>query len=718
VERSDPKAILESREAVLQRVKENEETFEVRADRTFHYEDGSMRQYGVRVAVRKRGGRDFTVTAKEARSTKEGEDLELNGDVKLLASDGFELAVQHATYNQQQNLVTAEGDVSFLKGHLSGSSKGMTYDTSTEVLRLLADPDVLLTPDPEGGTEGMAFKAGSATLDRVQHLLSLDENASVNKGGQVLNGDTVLARLSEDEQRVTFIELHGNARVTGSEATFQELTSRDMALEYAEDGTTIQRAVLRGDAVVVLAATGEDAGHRRVSAGVLDLLFDAEGKLTRAVGSEGSRVEIPGNDAGRTQAVTGTNLLAESGPGGSLSSLRFTDDVVYQERTEQKGRGVSTRTAKARTLELRLTDDGVQSAVFGGGATFDESGLSGSARAIEYDVRAGRLVLATEPGSPDARMVDQRLSMTARRMEVGLEGHDFEAQGGVKTELRPSAAGDDGRRMPGLFAQERSVNANAERVSSSGTGGRMTYSGDAALWQGDTAVRAASIDLDREGGNLVATGAARLSLPLDKGLATGRAARLQYDDQRRRVTLDTPVATPGARGTAPGTPPAAPAAAAPSAPAPRGTASGAKPAAPPAGARGTPAPAPAASASGVPAGTQSYLSGPQGEVRADRITVDLAARSSSTERMDATGTVTLRVGGKRASSQELHYLAKDESYELVGSARAPVSVIESCRATTGKTLIFYGSTDRILVDGNEEIRTQTKGGGSCTPWAR
>ena len=86
--------------------------------------------------------------------------------------------------------------------------------------------------------------------------------------------------------------------------------------------------------------------------------------------------------------------------------------------------------------------------------------------------------------------------------------------------------------------------------------------------------------------------------------------------------------------------------------------------------------------------------------------------------MDASGTVTLRVGAKRASSEQLKYLAKDGSYELVGSARAPVSVVESCRATTGKTLIFYGSTDRILVDGNEEIRTQTKGGGSCAPSAR
>ena len=36
-----------------------------------------------------------------------------------------------------------------------------------------------------------------------------------------------------------------------------------------------------------------------------------------------------------------------------------------------------------------------------------------------------------------------------------------------------------------------------------------------------------------------------------------------------------------------------------------------------------------------------------------------------------------------------------------------------CQETTGKTLTFFKASDRVLVDGNEEIRTQTKGGGKC-----
>jgi hypothetical protein len=42
-----------------------------------------------------------------------------------------------------------------------------------------------------------------------------------------------------------------------------------------------------------------------------------------------------------------------------------------------------------------------------------------------------------------------------------------------------------------------------------------------------------------------------------------------------------------------------------------------------------------------------------------------------------------------------------------------VRIVEECRETQGRTLTFFKSTDRIVVDGNEESRTQTKGGAKC-----
>ena len=36
-----------------------------------------------------------------------------------------------------------------------------------------------------------------------------------------------------------------------------------------------------------------------------------------------------------------------------------------------------------------------------------------------------------------------------------------------------------------------------------------------------------------------------------------------------------------------------------------------------------------------------------------------------------------------------------------------------CQETNGKTLTFWKASDRVVVDGNNEVRTQTKGGGKC-----
>ena len=47
---------------------------------------------------------------------------------------------------------------------------------------------------------------------------------------------------------------------------------------------------------------------------------------------------------------------------------------------------------------------------------------------------------------------------------------------------------------------------------------------------------------------------------------------------------------------------------------------------------------------------------------------------------------------------------------------APVTmVVADCQELSGKTLTFFKASDRVQVDGNDEVRTQTKGGGKCAP---
>jgi lipopolysaccharide export system protein LptA len=547
-------------------------------------------------------------------------------------------------------------------------------------------PDVRFSPGEADQGQPMRFQAGSASLDRIQHVLSLTDQATVVRARQAMGADSVVARLSEDEQRVSLVELRGHSTVK-SEGSLESMAARDMDLLYAEDGETLQRAVLTADAQVAV-VPGPRGGGRRFSGGVLDLTLDAAGDVEQATGRDGVVVDLTSGEA-PGQRVSARAFEAANGPAGTLSNLRFSDDVEYSEpRKASKANG--TRRAKGRSLQLRLADDMVRSAVFSGGASFEDGDLTAAAAEIHYDVAADRLVL--DAGAPDARsrLADERLALTAHHIEVGLENSALAANGGVKSVFQPQPPtreqGPQKRQRSALLADEQAVNINAERVASAPGGDRFVYTGEAMLWQGETAIRADTIDLDREGGNLTAAGTARMSLPMKEGLASGRAVRIRYENGTRTLSFNDP--------------------AAPARPQP-------KPAAP--AVPGAPV-GPAAPI--VPTPPQSYLSGPEGEIRADRIDVVLAEGSSATERLDASGGVNLRMGAKRGTSQRLTYLASEQRYELSGTAAVPVNVVEACRATTGKTLIFYRSTDRILVDGNEEIRTQTKSDGPCLPSTR
>ena len=114
---------------------------------------------------------------------------------------------------------------------------------------------------------------------------------------------------------------------------------------------------------------------------------------------------------------------------------------------------------------------------------------------------------------------------------------------------------------------------------------------------------------------------------------------------------------------------------------------------------------------------QAHLSGPQGDLQADRIDVLLASQSSLVQRLEASVDVKLKVASRTASGAHLTYHADDERYVLTGTATTPVTVVEmstqttrTCRETMGKTLTFFRSTDRIVADGNEEMRMRV---GPC-----
>jgi lipopolysaccharide transport protein LptA len=212
-----------------------------------------------------------------------------------------------------------------------------------------------------------------------------------------------------------------------------------------------------------------------------------------------------------------------------------------------------------------------------------------------------------------------------------------------------------------MLKDSQPVNVTAKHLVYESGSGNAVYTGDARLWQGETAVQADTITIDDSKGDLAGKGSVKSTLRLqqtdtkDSGKPEFRttvvtADQLRYEEAQRRATY-----TGSAR-----------------------------------------------------------MNGPEGDLRSDRLELYLDAAGSALERVEAYDSVSLLSERRSVSGVRLTYYAADGRYLMSG---APVRVLEQlpqeCRETLGRTLTFFRSTDSISVDGNEESRTQTTSGGRC-----
>jgi LPS export ABC transporter protein LptC len=678
--RLDPRAILESAGAAFQQFQAARQDYVIEAERQLTYEGGATKFVNVTIKVNQREGRDFVVSGREAQAGDDRKDLQVTGDVKLAASDGFVATTDRATFNQDDATVRMAGPVSFEKGRMTGSGVGMTYNQMTDVLVLAKQARVVVTD--EAGKTVNEFSSGSATLARVENYLALDGDVHALRGDQVLEASQGRALLSENDEYITFIELRGDAHVAGGTA-FESMTARDIDLDYTDDGATLERARLTGNGVISMAG-GEDGPGRQFAGELLELTFAPDASLTKAVGKGNVRVDLPAAPDSPARSVRAQAFEATGAAGGELEAARFDNQVEYREAAAA---GRPARVARSNALRIALSGDVVTSATFTGSVKFEDQGLQASGAQAQYDPAKGALRLSGADAGGAPRVMDAQVEIEAEAIDVTLEGRRMAARGNVRTILR---AGTAKTRLPGLLQQGQPANVNANTLDYDGEGGKAAYTGAAALWQGETAIRANAITLDQTRGDLTATGAARSTIALETGMSVGAANEITYSDAARTIAFiggpPPPVVPAGINGSA------AP------------------------GARGT-APAPAAPT--APTGVVSQLSGPQGDVRAARIELVLANAGSQLDRLEAYTGVNIRVDTRLGTGDRLTYFADEGRYVMTGIPTVPVRILEECRETTGRTVTFFKSTERIIVDGDEQIRTQSKRGGPCpAPLAR
>jgi lipopolysaccharide export system protein LptA len=656
----DPGAIIETIGADLGRFSSSREDVRVKSEKQLTYADGSSKLLGVTIVTDERhGNRTFTITGKEGRVAKNDSTIALDGDVRLVGSDGMQLATEHATYADSDAIVRASGPVQFTRGRVSATGIGMTWDKTLDVLTILDQAVVQTAPDAKGANASMV-NAGTAAFARRDKVVRFERSVRIQRGGQVIEADRGITYLSPDEERIERVELHDHAHIVMSDApagALQTLSGRDMDLKYAADGESLEHALITSDAVIQLAGDTGTQG-RQIAAAVIDIALAADGSTPTALtGRDAVQLTFPpeAGVAGRT--IRAATLEARGEPGRGLTRALFSGNVQYRERSAD-----IDRAANSATLDVGLTRgmSSIEDAKFSRGVRFEEGKMSTLSAEGRYDIDKGTLALSgSEPGALVPHIVNEQIAIDAATIDVTLVGPKVKAVGNVRSELRPAseATGNDVK-MPSMLKKDLPVIVLGNALDYDGVTAKGTYTGAARLHQGDTSIKGETIVIDNRAGNLSASGNVATTTVLEQvnqekqkervhSIAT--AKDMTYDDAVRRLTYT---------GSA-------------------------------------------------------HMSGSDGDMTAARIDLYLKESGDELERAEAYDTVTLREQNRETKGMKMIYTPVNETYVVTGT---PVKIVDQCqRETIGKTLTFNKGTDNIVVDGNSQIRTQTKGGnGKCS----
>jgi LPS export ABC transporter protein LptC/lipopolysaccharide transport protein LptA len=678
VERTDASAVVESAEGHHLRWNRDKEEIRVSWGRQLTYPDGSSRMADITVVTTRAGGRVFTLTGRQGRIQDGEKVIAVEGAVRLEGSDGLLVTTERAEHSESDGVVRAPGPVTFARGRLRATGVGLTYDRQREIITILDRVQAQL--DAEAGSSGTALHitAGTAELNRIEHVIRFDRAVTAVRQGQTVTADSALARLSPGEDRVEALELRGNARVTAPPGggQLQALKGRDIDLKYGPDGETLEKVFVNGDAIMQL--KGSD-GAQQVAANTLDVALAPDGSTPIAIRAR-DRVELvigPASERAATRIIRADTFDATGEAGRGLTSGRFSGDVRFSEKS-----AAVDRTARSGVLDVKLAAGlgTIDEARFARGVRFDDAETRASAAAARYLVPSGVLELTgSEPGFERPRVLHPDITVTATRLDVTFppatsgttkvrNGADrppatrpsLAGSGKVTSEVggrepaRDRAGHADMAKLPSLLKRDQPVILAGDEFAFDGGRSTATYTGNARLLQGDTSIEANRMVLNEATGDLTASGSVIGTTMLqqvgkdgrkERVRSTARAAELTYEEALRRGTY-----TGGA-----------------------------------------------------------HVAGLQGDIRAARIELYLLPSGDELDRVEAYDEVTLVEGGRKTSGSRMTYQGAEERYVVTG---APVRIVDECgREMTGRSATK--TADRITVDGNEHSRTRTEGSSKC-----
>ena len=303
---------------------------------------------------------------------------------------------------------------------------------------------------------------------------------------------------------------------------------------------------------------------------------------------------------------------------------------------------------------------------FAGAVRFEDGQVRASSGQARYLVDRGRIDLdgVDETTGLSPRVTDGQVAIDAGHIEITTDPRRITAARDVRSVMTPVAGAPAGQaaevRRAGMLEKDQPVYAASAALDYDSASRVAVYTAEAPalarLWQGDTTIQAERLTVDDATGNLGGKGRVATTFVIEEvDEKTGKRDRTTSIGSADDFLYED------------------------------------------------------ASRKATYTG-QAHVSGPQGDLQASRIELFLAPEANELERLEAYTAISLRDATRVVSGDRLTYTAAEGRYLVVGS---PVKIDADCRETTGRTLTFYKSTNNIVVEPNDEFRTQVKSIPNC-----
>jgi lipopolysaccharide export system protein LptA len=618
---------------------------------------------------------------------------------------GLEVKTSNLWFDRNTGEASTTAPVEFELPPVQGRGLGASYSSADGIVRVARDVALQMAPSDQTGGMPVTASGSSLEIRRNDRTAVLAGPAIVKEGDRELSADRILVELDAD-YRARHVVADGHPEVHAAEGRGKIDVSADRFEAFLSGEGWIDRVLADGPVVATRQAkTGTD----HFSAGRVEFaMLPARNLVNEMTATQG--VAVDSRQASDTQSLKTDAMRVKFalGQAGPNRSGRFApQSVEHQEVESAETLGPATIESKtdnemmmlvANKFEAQIGANGHLQKLLGHGgvkvrqviangapqtvrakemtASFDSRGQwenvdeSGNVQFEQADRQAtaahATIARLTDTirleGSP--AISDSMSRTTAANVTINQSSGEIHASGRVVSTYIPAAQNGAVGLSGGV------ANISADALSGSVHAGRVTYTGHARLWQGDAVLDSEQIEIWRDDQKLEATGHVvavfpQASGPLASmpGVHSGSssaseskptlwkilAPSLTYWNDQGRAHFEGGVVARSDQGSLES--------------------------------RTLDAFLVTAAAAGGASGAREL------------------------SRVLAQGSVVVREGDRRGTSERAEYTAAEGKFVLSGGR--PTLANASSDTATGHSLTFFVANDTILVDSQEGLRTVT-----------